>query len=91
MTGITSSIANLLQSIWDVFASLVNTLLSGVQGVFALVATAVHSVVDLMSGLVGFLLGNIVIIGVLVAAFVGYSAYQQKSGRTVGGSSKKIA
>lgn len=25
--------------------------------------------------------GNIVIIGLLVAAFVGYSAYQQKQGR----------
>ena len=30
-------------------------------------------------------LGNIVVIGLLIAAFVGYSAYQQKQGRTASG------
>ena len=33
--------------------------------------------------------GNIVIIGVLVAAFVGYTVYQQRQGKSVSG--KKMA
>ena len=33
-------------------------------------------------------IGNIVIIGLLIAAWVGYSAYQQKSGRTIAGKTK---
>ena len=34
--------------------------------------------------------GNIVIIGLLIAAFVGYSAYQQKQGRNKKGQTKKL-
>jgi hypothetical protein len=103
MTGILTSISNLLQSILDVFTSLFNTLFSSIQGVFALAATAVQSVLGLFQGLIGFLLSmysscatdrkgvltwvvdNIVIIGVIIAGFVGYSAYQQRQHKTVTG------
>jgi len=85
MTGILTSISNLLQSILDVFTSLFNTLFSSIQGVFALAATAVQSVLGLFQGLIGFLLNNIVIIGVIIAGFVGYSAYQQRQHKTVTG------
>ncbi|MCJ1325036.1 hypothetical protein MMC10_001698 [Thelotrema lepadinum] len=92
MTGILSSIQNLLQSILDIFKGLFNTILSGLEGVFALTGTAVEDVAALAKSLVDLVLGNIVIIGVLIAALVGFSAYQQRQGKAVNGStmSKKL-
>ena len=57
MTGILDSISNLLASIFDVFASLFNTLLSSVQGAFAVARTLVANVADLAKGLFGLILG----------------------------------
>jgi len=93
MTGITSSISNLIQSIYGIFAGVINTVLSGVQGVFAVFGTLIANIADLARSAVSLVLGNIVIIGVVVAAFVGYSAYQQRRGRQVQGSTftKKIS
>ncbi|MCJ1245346.1 hypothetical protein MMC30_002550 [Trapelia coarctata] len=85
MTGITSSISNLLQSILDIFTGILRTIFSSVQGVFAVSGTLVQDIVNMFQGLLGFLLSNIIIIGVLVAAFVGYSAYQQKQHKTTTG------
>ncbi len=34
-------------------------------------------------------IGNIVIIGILAAAFVGYTVYQQQQGRSVSGGKKR--
>ncbi|MCJ1411402.1 hypothetical protein MMC19_005491 [Ptychographa xylographoides] len=89
MTGITSSISALISSIIQIFTSILNTILNGVQSVAAVAGTLVKDVFDLASGLVGFLLGNIVIIGVLIAAFVGYTVYQQRQGKSLSG--KKTA
>jgi len=45
----------------------------------------VQSILGLFQGLIAFLLNNIVIIGVIIAGFVGYSAYQQRQHKTVTG------
>lgn len=82
----------------DSLSSLLSSILSTVQGIFssifhlfgaalATVQNFVSSVVAMAGGLVNFLLSNIVIIGVLVAAYVGYTAYAQK--RQPGGITKK--
>jgi hypothetical protein len=86
MTGILSSISNLLSSIFDIFRGLFNTLLSSVQGVLSVFTTTLGSVTDLFQGIVNLLLGNIVLIGVAVAAVVGWSAYQQRRGNVQQGS-----
>ncbi|MCJ1282327.1 hypothetical protein MMC26_001650 [Xylographa opegraphella] len=100
MSSILSSIRALLASIIDLFVSVIQTaagivtgalgaVVSGIEAVFGLFGTLGKDAFDLVSGLVGFLLGNIVIIGVLVAAFVGYTVYQQRQGKSVSG--KKMA
>ncbi|MCJ1392890.1 hypothetical protein MMC18_005762 [Xylographa bjoerkii] len=81
--------ASVLQTVVGIFTSLVRAFVSGVEAVFGLFGTLGKDAFDLVSGLVGFLLGNIVIIGVLVAAFVGYTMYQQRQGKSVTG--KKTA
>ncbi|KAI4097985.1 MAG: hypothetical protein LQ339_006646 [Xanthoria mediterranea] len=96
MSSITSSLNNLISSFLDILKSIFNTFYSALETVFATASSLLSSIVDLFSGFVGFVLdhrpwkankvrrkptGNIVIIGLLVAAFVGYSAYQQKQGR----------
>ncbi|KAL2044726.1 hypothetical protein N7G274_002500 [Stereocaulon virgatum] len=91
MASIMDGLSNLLSSIFEIFQGLINTVLSALQSVFGLFRNLIASVFDMMSGLVGFILGNIVIIGVLVAAFVGYSAYTQKNrGGGITGGKKKM-
>ncbi|KAL8789753.1 MAG: hypothetical protein Q9213_001004 [Squamulea squamosa] len=81
MSSITSSLNNLLSSILDILKSILATFYSAFQTLFSTTSSLLNSIVDLCSGLFGFILSNIVIIGFLIAAFVGYSAYQQKQGR----------
>ena len=113
MTGITSSLSALVQSILDIFTSIVNAIFSSVKGVFAVAGTLVGDVAAMAQGLVAFFFSefssvsfdfpvewscdaerrwglivrvhadNIVIIGVLVAAFVGYTAYVQRQGKSI--------
>ncbi|KAK0515224.1 hypothetical protein JMJ35_002603 [Cladonia borealis] len=90
MAGIFDGLTNLISSILEIFQGILSTILSAFQSVFSIIQNLlssilglfqnlISSVFDLMSGAVGFVLGNIVIIGVLVAAYVGYSAYTQKN------------
>lgn len=58
MTGIMSSISNLLQSILDIFTSILNTIFSSVQGVFAVSGTLIQDIVNMFQGLLGFLLSE---------------------------------
>ncbi|KAI9798989.1 MAG: hypothetical protein M1833_004342 [Piccolia ochrophora] len=81
MSSITHSLNNLLTSIFDIFRSLLNTLLSSVQSVGAVLTNLVRSVADLALSLFNFLLNNIVILGLIAAAFVGYSVYRQRHGQ----------
>ncbi|KAI4231639.1 MAG: hypothetical protein L6R40_007672 [Gallowayella cf. fulva] len=81
MSSITTSLSNLLSSFLDIIRSIFLTFYSALETVFTTASSLISSIVDLFSGAVGFIFGNIAIIGVLVAAFVGYSAYQQKQGR----------
>ncbi|MCJ1263499.1 hypothetical protein MMC22_003369 [Lobaria immixta] len=87
MSSIVSSVSDLISSIFEVFRSIFATIISALDSVLAVFTNLVRSVFDLMSGLVGFVLGNIVIIGVIIAAYVGYTAYKQKN--QGGGISKK--
>ncbi|KAL8791711.1 MAG: hypothetical protein Q9195_005718 [Heterodermia aff. obscurata] len=89
MSSITSSLSSLLHSILDIFRSILETLLHFLQTVFATAQNLVASTIDLAGGLVHFILSNIIIIGVLIAAYVGYTAYRQKN--QPGGISKKRA
>lgn len=58
MTGITSSISNLLSSIVQVFTGLLNTIMSGVQGILAVIVSFIASLGTLAKALVEFLLGK---------------------------------
>ncbi|MCJ1405572.1 hypothetical protein MMC11_008800 [Xylographa trunciseda] len=89
LASIVGLFTSVLQTIVNIFASAVRAVVAGVEAVFGLFGTLGKDAFDLVSGLVGFLLGNIVIIGVLAAAFVGYTVYQQRQGRSVSG--KKTA
>ncbi|KAL8679714.1 MAG: hypothetical protein Q9186_004032 [Xanthomendoza sp. 1 TL-2023] len=88
MSSITTSLSNLLSSFLEILRSILSTFYSALETVFATASSLISSIIDLFSGAVGFVLGNIVIIGFLVAAFVGYSAYQQKQGRNKKGALK---
>jgi len=79
MSSLASGISNLFSSLFEILGGILNSVFSAVQSVFGLAQDLISSIFDLMSGLVGFVLCNIVIIGVLVAAYVGYSAYRQKN------------
>ncbi|KAK4696898.1 hypothetical protein P7C71_g1093, partial [Lecanoromycetidae sp. Uapishka_2] len=89
MSGIVDGLSNLVSSIFEIFQGIFNTIFSAIQSVFGLAGDLISSIFDLMSGVVGFILGNIVIIGIIVAGFVGYSAYRQK--HQGGGISKKLS
>ncbi|KAI4159241.1 MAG: hypothetical protein LQ342_006761 [Letrouitia transgressa] len=104
MSSITHSLNNLLASFLNVIRAIFDTAFSAIETVFTTASSAIASIADLALGLFNWILrdfvvymeangagfaGNIVIIGLLVAAFVGYSAYQQKQGRNKKGQVKK--
>lgn len=61
------------------FAGIINMILEFFKGV-----------VELAGGIGKFLFGNILVIGVLVAAFFGFLEYQRRQGRTVKVGDKKL-
>ncbi|CAF9922196.1 hypothetical protein IMSHALPRED_005612 [Imshaugia aleurites] len=79
MSSLISGLENLVSSLFEILTGILNSVVSAIQSVFGLARDLIASIFDLMSGVVGFVLGNIVIIGLLVAAYVGYSAYRQKN------------
>ncbi|KAG7007608.1 hypothetical protein G7Y79_00009g027170 [Physcia stellaris] len=79
MANATDSLTSLLTSILDIFRSIIETLFHTIQTVFATAQNLISSTVDLAGGVVQFVLSNVVIIGVLIAAYVGYTAYKQKN------------
>jgi len=89
MTGIFSSISSLVEGLVQTITGILNTALSAVQGALAAVASVFAGLAGIAKNLVELVLGNIVIIGVLVAALVGYTAMQQRRGRVQGGSVSK--
>ncbi|KAL8920635.1 MAG: hypothetical protein Q9208_006117 [Pyrenodesmia sp. 3 TL-2023] len=86
--SITSSLSDLLSSFLSIIRNILSSFYHAFETVFATASSLVASIADLMRGFVGFIFGNIVIIGFLIAAFVGYSAYQQQSGRNKKGQLK---
>ena len=58
MAAVISSLENLVASIFDIFRSIFNTILSALESVSAIFMNLVRSVFDLMSGLLGFILGT---------------------------------
>ncbi|KAL6714344.1 hypothetical protein ACLMJK_007767 [Lecanora helva] len=103
MSGIISGLQHLFSSVIEIFTGIINTIVSLFQSALTTLLAAfssllelfqslIASIFDLMSGMIGFVLGNIVIIGVLTAAYVGYSAYKQKNnqgGRGITGRKKR--
>ncbi|TVY14079.1 hypothetical protein LARI1_G007843 [Lachnellula arida] len=79
-----------LGSIVAVFQSIFNAFLGVIQTAFAAVGTAISGLAQTFEGLVKFLLSNIVVIGVLVAGFAGYTYYQRSQGRAAT-TNKKIS
>ncbi|KAL8747881.1 MAG: hypothetical protein Q9184_007541 [Pyrenodesmia sp. 2 TL-2023] len=86
--SITSSLSDLFHSFLSILRNILSTFYHAIETVFATASSLISSLADLMRGFLGFILSNIVIIGFLVAAFVGYSAYQQNLGRNKKGQLK---
>ncbi|KAI9859191.1 MAG: hypothetical protein M1824_003877 [Vezdaea acicularis] len=78
MTGITSAIESLVASIVGIFQSILGTIVALGQSVLAVGATFVTSLLQLARSLLDFVLSNILVFGVLGAAFVAYVALQQR-------------
>jgi len=76
--------ASIVDSLTSLISSILNAILSAFQYVFAVFQNLLSAVIDLVQKFAGFILGNIVIIGILAAAVIGYGAYnrqqQQKQG-----------
>jgi len=83
MTGITSAVTNLFSSLLGVITYILNVILAVFQSSFAVLATGLQDIFGLVKWLAGFILSNILVIGLLGAAFVAYTAYQQRQGRPV--------
>ncbi|KAF2732842.1 hypothetical protein EJ04DRAFT_578035 [Polyplosphaeria fusca] len=101
MSSIISSLSDLVQSVFEVIWSFITTAGHLVQRTLGfglhICEVAVNVVieffkglVDLAGGIVEFVVGNLLILGVLAAAFVGFLQYQKKQGNTVKIGDKKL-
>ncbi|KAF2186371.1 hypothetical protein K469DRAFT_631229 [Zopfia rhizophila CBS 207.26] len=101
MSSIVSALSDLFQSIFEVIYSffataghLIQNTISFVLHFFAGILNVVleffRGLVELAGGLVQFFLGNILILGVIAAAFFAYLQYQRNQGRTVKVGDKKL-
>ncbi|KFY94795.1 hypothetical protein V500_03060 [Pseudogymnoascus sp. VKM F-4518 (FW-2643)] len=83
LTSLVSSIAQTigaaLQSVYVVFRYLLHAILGTIQAVFAALWGAICGLARSFEGLIKLLLSNIVVIGAVVAVFVVYTAYQQRT------------
>ncbi|KAL9119052.1 MAG: hypothetical protein Q9187_004391 [Circinaria calcarea] len=77
--------SSILTSLQNLLSALLSTITSAFESVFAVFSTLIAQIYSLCLGLFNFLLGNIVIIGILAAAFVGYTVYAQRQGGRVKG------
>ena len=59
MSSVTDSISSLLASIFDIFRSIIETLLHAIQTVFATAQNLITSTIDLAGGLANFLLSKL--------------------------------
>lgn len=68
-----------LQSVFAFFQSILQAILGTVQAIFSTVWGAISGIALTFEGLIKFILGNIVVIGGAAAAFIVYTAYQQRT------------
>ncbi|KAF2264993.1 hypothetical protein CC78DRAFT_567975 [Lojkania enalia] len=101
MSSIISSLTDLVKSVFEVIWSFFTTaghLAQRTLGFMLHIFEAAINVgieflkglVELAGGIVQFVLGNILILGIIVAAFFGYLQYQRKQGNTVRVGNKKL-
>ncbi|OCL03357.1 hypothetical protein AOQ84DRAFT_347823 [Glonium stellatum] len=101
MASIFQSLSDLVVSIFEVIGSIFKTVFDLFYNSFAMVGHLFagiinmileffKGVVELAGGIGKFLFGNILVIGVLVAAFFGFLEYQRRQGRTVKVGDKKL-
>jgi len=83
VAGIFHTITAALGSILAVFQGIFNAILGVISTAFAAIGTTLSGLAHTFEGLIKFFLSNIVVIGGVIAAFVLYSVYQQRNGRSV--------
>ncbi|KAF2840428.1 hypothetical protein M501DRAFT_1015481 [Patellaria atrata CBS 101060] len=83
MTSIINGLQNLVASVFEIFGGIINTVLSTLQSFLAVFTTLAKDVLQLFQGLINFMLQNIVIIGVLAAAFVGFTVLTQRQNKPI--------
>ncbi|RPA87500.1 hypothetical protein BJ508DRAFT_357141 [Ascobolus immersus RN42] len=84
MSGLIHAVQNLLTAI-------LNTILAFFNSLIALFTTVLNTVYALVRETGSFLINNILVIGVVSAAFIGYGAYMQRAqqGKVGGGGAGK--
>ncbi|KZF21051.1 hypothetical protein L228DRAFT_269456 [Xylona heveae TC161] len=82
MTGITHAISDLFSSIFGVFRSILNTLLSSIESVAAVFQTLLADVLNLFKTLIEFFFKNFIILSLIAAGIAGYIVYSQRQTRT---------
>jgi len=82
MSSIVAGISETVKGVANTIAATITTIINAVLSVFAMVA-------DVAKHAVSFVLANIIPIGVVVALLVGFSAYQQRQGKAIGGSTTR--
>lgn len=101
MSSIISSLSDLAQSVFEVIWSFITTAGDLVQSTFhfalkffseciELILNFFKGLVDLAGGIASFIVGNILMLGVLAAAFFGFLQYQRSQGKTVQVGNKKL-
>jgi len=101
MSSIFQSLSDLVVSIFEVVSSIFKTVFDLFYNAIAMVGHLFagilnmaleffRGIIELAGGIGKFLLGNILVIGVLVAAFFGFTEYQRRQGRTVKVGDKKL-
>ncbi|KAF2089484.1 hypothetical protein K490DRAFT_55084 [Saccharata proteae CBS 121410] len=78
MTGITSSIGNLISSVLALFRDIINGAFSALQSMLAVFVSFFQGLLGLVKDAAGFLLHNFIILGVLGALAVVFFVLQQK-------------
>ncbi|KAF1837658.1 hypothetical protein BDW02DRAFT_565766 [Decorospora gaudefroyi] len=101
MSSIVNALQDLVASMMELVWSFVTTAgelvqktaqfaISFATELLDLVANFFRGLVDLAGGIVSFLLGNVLMLGVVAAAVLGFLQYQRSQGRQVAVGNKKL-
>ncbi|CAF9918338.1 MAG: hypothetical protein GOMPHAMPRED_001493 [Gomphillus americanus] len=85
MASIISALQDIVAGILNFIQAIISTIMSTISGTFSVAGSTVKEGTHATGNLIDLVLSNIIPIGVVIAALVGFSAYQQSRGRAVGG------